>query len=220
MMEQQLKERLVGATVLVVIAIIVIPMVLDGPNDSSVRQQLDLPSGERSARRTVSIPLDNESSRPEARQQETDRPSRSSEPVADEPVTEPRLAETTASVPDESEPESSMADVAPATSQEQSQSRESTAASEPPPEASRTQPWTVQVGSFGNQANADRLVERLEEMGYSDAYVSRYDDGGTVHYRVRVGGYADRDTAVAKAAEISSKSGLSARQAQTTPNGG
>jgi DedD protein len=218
MMEQQLKERLVGATVLVVIAIIVIPMVLDGPNDSSVRQQLDLPSGERSARRTVSIPLDDESSRPEARQQETDRPSRSSEPVADEPVTEPRLAETTAAVPDDDEPESSAADTA-APSQPQSQSRES-ASSEPVPEASRTQPWTVQVGSFGNQANADRLVERLEDMGYGDAYVSRYDDGATVHYRVRVGGYADRDTAVAKAAEISSKSGLSARQAQTTPNGG
>ena len=46
-MNRQLKERIVGATVIVALGIIVIPWLLDGPAQSpqSVEQRIELPRG-------------------------------------------------------------------------------------------------------------------------------------------------------------------------------
>src|SRR5690606_23098349 len=58
-MERQLKERIVGATVIVALGIIVIPWLLDGPAQSSrpVEQAIELPPADAPGR-TYSIPLD------------------------------------------------------------------------------------------------------------------------------------------------------------------
>ena len=44
----------------------------------------------------------------------------------------------------------------------------------------------VQVGSFTTQANADGLVQRLKQAGYT-AFIEPLGDGDKPTYRVRVG---------------------------------
>ena len=221
MMEQQLKERLVGATVLVLLAIILIPAILDGPDGSGdkVEKRLDLPvAGSGGERRTVRIPLDEpavdateettgtsasadvEASPLPASDDATVDAGAGSEP-ADEPV------EQTAGTP-------SAHDNGAAAAASTSASGDTTTGALPEKPVDATQPWTVQVGSFSNEANAAGLVERLRSLGYDDAFVSRYDDGSRIHYRVRVGGYADREEAAGRAAEIRERSGQPARPAQ------
>jgi hypothetical protein len=58
-MERNLKERIVGATVIVALGIIIIPWLLDGPAQSSrpVERALELPPAEQPGR-TYTIPLD------------------------------------------------------------------------------------------------------------------------------------------------------------------
>ncbi|MGD9339737.1 MAG: sporulation protein, partial [Chromatiales bacterium] len=63
-MEQRLKERMVGAIVLVAIAILLIPALLDGPGQETVRKDLELDTGARS--RTVELALDGQAPKPAA----------------------------------------------------------------------------------------------------------------------------------------------------------
>lgn len=52
--------------------------------------------------------------------------------------------------------------------------------------------WTVQMGSFGDKANAERLMKQLNEKDFP-AFVNRYqNDAGKVLFRVRVGTEKDR----------------------------
>lgn len=46
--------------------------------------------------------------------------------------------------------------------------------------------WVVQVGSFGQKANADALVGKLKARGYK-AFYDSYSSGGRSLYRVQVG---------------------------------
>ncbi|MGD8380489.1 MAG: SPOR domain-containing protein [Gammaproteobacteria bacterium] len=81
----------------------------------------------------------------------------------------------------------------------------STARHEPTPDGA----WTVQVGSFSAQSNADKLVARLKDKSYP-AYVSRYRSKGRTLYRVRVGGFDSRDAASALAKRLKHATGLPA----------
>jgi len=55
--------------------------------------------------------------------------------------------------------------------------------------------WVVQVGSFGDAANADNLVARLRLESMS-AYKEQVTRSGTTIYRVRVGPFLERDDAI------------------------
>jgi rare lipoprotein A len=54
--------------------------------------------------------------------------------------------------------------------------------------------FTIQVGSFRERANAERLRERLSAM-YSPTFVKRYDTSSGVFYRVHVGKVSGEETA-------------------------
>jgi len=69
--------------------------------------------------------------------------------------------------------------------------------------------WTVQLGSFGEEANARRLAQRASTFGYK-ADVSSYRSGGRTLYRVRVGPQATRAAADAVASALKAH-GLDAR---------
>jgi DedD protein len=55
--------------------------------------------------------------------------------------------------------------------------------------------WVVQVGSFSDAGNADKLVERLRAAGLS-AYQEAVSSSGSTIYRVRVGPFLERDEAI------------------------
>ena len=52
----------------------------------------------------------------------------------------------------------------------------------------------VQVGTFGQKANAERLVKDLRAKGF-DAFVSELERSGKLLYRVRVGPAGTREAA-------------------------
>jgi rare lipoprotein A len=56
---------------------------------------------------------------------------------------------------------------------------------------SAAQPLFVQVGAFGDRANATRLVERLQVNGFANAFVVTDGDGRRVLHRVRLGPLRD-----------------------------
>lgn len=54
--------------------------------------------------------------------------------------------------------------------------------------------YTIQVGSFADSENAERLRAALE-LGYNGVYLSTGAVGGTTYYRVRIGKFSSRDDA-------------------------
>jgi DedD protein len=56
------------------------------------------------------------------------------------------------------------------------------------------QAFAVQLGSFANRSNADKLVHQLKAQGFP-IYVAAEGTGGAARYRVRVGPLSDRDAA-------------------------
>lgn len=199
MMEARLKERLVGAVVLVIAAVVFIPMALDGPGSGrQVSRPVPLPDNPPDERRTVRIELEGDT--------ETAPAVEAEEPVSID-LTPQQQAE--AEVVDR---EGSAAAAEPNTGQgvarvvEESQPKAGTGTRDGEPDA----PWTVQVGSFSRPDNAEALAAKLRGMG-EPAYVSRFDDGKVVHYRVRVGGFPSREAAQARADEIRQRTGEPAR---------
>lgn len=193
-MDIQLKERLVGAAVLVLLGVIFIPMVLDGPGGKQrIQQNVELPP--KHGQRTVRIDL------------APDKP---------EQAMQPAVEEKSVDLTENSTPEQPAANTVVATPvPESGKPAESRPAESTPLRETASTPsgeWTVQVGSFSQQANADTLAAELVAKQYS-AWVSRFQDGKTIHYRVRVGGYPDRDAAVKAAEQLKSATGLPARPA-------
>lgn len=200
-METRLKERLTGAIVLVLAAVVFIPVLLDGPGrNRQVSQAVPLPAA-GSDRRTVRIDLDAPvSASRSAVQTATEAPA--SVDLVPQQEQEPAAGPTRASNANESAS-------AAATNPVDAQPRTAARTTEPV-----TDPWTVQVGAFGRAANANALVERLRSLGYS-AHVSEFRDTQSTHYRVRVGGFPTRESAQAKADEIRDKTGEPARPTST-----
>jgi DedD protein len=202
-MDQGLKERLVGAAVLVAIAVWLVPWVLDGP-EADVETpggSLQLPAAEEPMpMRTQTLRLG-----------ETPEPS--AEIKAAPAVTSPEaLADTRRTAADEPKaPEVESTAVA-AASTEASAPVEapvpaSTAAPvpktppKPAPAATATGDWLVQLGSFSEEANARRLAQQAGTYGHK-AQVSSYKSGGRTLYRVRVGPQATRAAADAAASAL------------------
>jgi DedD protein len=181
----QVKERIVGAAVLVALAVWIIPWVLDGPDEPAVESEpaaeLNLPPGDDSPPiRTETVELE--------------RPG----PAA---VRSPAPPEPSAEAPASPESEAAVADaVAPATRIAPPEPTPTpppaapVAASPAPAANAANGGWAVQVGAFSDRANATRQAERVSDFGFT-AGVSEFRSNGAPMYRVRVGGFASREQA-------------------------
>lgn len=204
-MDVQLKERLVGAGVLVLSAVLFIPMVLDGPNpDRQVSQSVELPAVDGLERRTVRIDLQGDGN--------TARDTSSNgfeEPAAIDLTPSQEAKQAAASeqpeIPVVREPEKNAATPEKAPAEVPKAEREDANAA--------SAPWTVQVGSFSQSDNAEALATKLRGLEFP-AYVSRFRDGNRTHYRVRVGGFPSRDAAQVRAQEIRARTGEPASPVQ------
>lgn len=193
-MEPRLKQRLIGAVVLVALAVIFLPMLLSGPVE---RTRVDIP---------MEIPpqpaVQPAPELPAAGSIQQPPPARK---LAQAP--EPVLAPAPEAAPEPAEAPPPEVPVAP----EQ--------AVEPPPEpaaqapaavAQSVQPseppaggpsWVVQVGGFRNQDNALRLRERLRGADFP-AFVDRTEWQGGPLYRVRIGPVLTREEAAELASAV------------------
>jgi len=200
-MEQGLKERLVGAAVLVAIAVWLIPWVLDGPEAplETTRGSLQLPAAEEPMpMRTQTLRLGDDAE-PAAEllpsasvSHDQDEP-----PVAVEsPAPEPPAVEEAplvAAAEAERPPAAPPAAAAPTPAK--------TPPQPVPAAAAPSGDWIVQLGSFSDEANARRLAQRSGTFGYK-ADVSSYRSGGRTLYRVRVGPAKTRAEADATASAL------------------
>lgn len=179
-MDVRIRERLVGALVLVVLVVLLVPALLKGPGTS---HQEPPEAGTRS----VEIVLDGAAGPTEGERL----------------VPEPEITRTTSDAPAAVTPKAAKsappaADAAtvplksPVAPQTTGLARPVTA--QPPA-------WAVQLGAFSSRSKADRLVADLRSRGYA-AFVLEYRADGQLLHRVRVGPEQDRARAAAIAERL------------------
>lgn len=207
-MDSGLKERLVGAAVLVVLGVWLIPWLLNGPDPqppvAAGDEPLSLPAastGGAAPTRTETIVLA-DASRQRAPAGEADIASR----VAAEPDTgsAPTADRTAADGGGDASPPPAQGTTAGergpgASATKPATATAATAAISAAPQSGSG--WVVQMGSFGDESNASRLSERISAFGYSAA-VTPYRSGGRTLHRVRVGPWESREEAEAVASSL------------------
>ena len=176
-MDRSLKERVIGAIVLVVVAVLVVPVFLDGPSSDAevVSNVVTLPGQNDQESMTQTVVLNRDRAEPVPTSAPAPAPTESKpEPVKNKP---PTVAKEALPPPVSAEKERSI------------------------PAESSTGMWAVQLGSFLNQENAERLAADLRKQGYA-AFLSQLDTGSGALHRVRIGPQKDRDGAESVAAQL------------------
>ena len=161
-MDDGLKQRLVGAIVIVAAAIIFIPMIFNQTERTPKDIQVELPPP------------------PEAPKAQLEKPQRPG-------VTENTAESVTGNV---TENAGEMRTESRTESREDSPA-ESAAAVQPAKQSDIPQGWVLQLASFKERANADALRDRLRKAGY-DVYVTYHPGKGDGMARVYVGPELDR----------------------------
>jgi DedD protein len=217
-MDRRLKERLVGATILVVLIVLIVPELLSGPKRAALAPRTSSSSPAEPVR-NVTVDLATNKALPA-----TETPGAGSATpsgAAPTPGDAAREASTGAPADDAAhEAEAAAAAPGPASSgpaeapghrvaapptittlqaQQPAAAPVEKSSSSPrfTPAAPRSTPelahhnWTVQIGSFATRANAEKLERQLKARGFP-ALLSSSGSGKALRYRVRVGPMADR----------------------------
>jgi DedD protein len=184
------KQRIIGAIVLVALAVIFIPILLPGHRDFGFSDteshippkpaelenlkvlELEKPLPAPAPREVVRTPIDERS--PPAPETET------------ETETETQTVEQQPAAADKKP-------LTPPVSQDTSSDT-----------ATTSKAWVVQVGSFSNRDNALRLRDQLRSKGYK-TFVEQISTAEKTFYRVRVGPVVSRDNALALQKELQAK---------------
>lgn len=178
-MNEQLKQRLVGAAVLVLLAVIFIPVILDRPPEPAPRIERPAPPPKKPAEEFSSriVPLD----------------------APRTPMVEAERKRKQAAVP-----EPAPQPAAPPRQPEPAPEPETAAAPPPPPEPEPAEAgpggWAVQLGSFSSEKNAIALRDELKQKGYAVFLEKARTDSGDIT-RVMVGPELERK----RAAELKTK---------------
>lgn len=205
-MDDGLKQRLVGAVVLVAVAVIFVPSLFDN-------------SGRRSVDLTTQVPPE-----PVVVAEPLELP-----PPTPPPVVRPAkpLAENYPHIP-ESAPETDSTSPSPdpaptsdhasqaATASPQPTSSEAAIAEPTPPakepvlnEEGIPNAWSIQVGSFKEAERAEAFLETIRSKGYARSYVHKGTAAGATVYRVFVGPKINRQTALDEKARLDKEFNIS-----------
>ena len=181
-MERPLKERIIGAVVLVIVVVLVVPIFLDGPPDDGeiVSERVLLPGQDDQKTQTVVLDRDRTDPVPAA---SIPAPAKQ-EPAREEP--KPVVVQQ--------QPEAKAAAPKPAPEPEKKPVTQQ-------PAASTTGMWAVQLGSFSNKDNAEKLAADLRKQGYA-AFLSQLTTNNGQLHRVRIGPQKDRESAEAMASRL------------------
>jgi DedD protein len=208
-MEQQLKARLIGASVLVVLAVVLIPELLSGRK--AAQNSVETARGTRTytidlggavaagsrlepAKPVASRPsLPNATATPAAvaprasAEDAAASESASPAPVDTEPLPMAAVAKEGAAAP---APSAATAAPTVAKTSEVVAKTPSTT----PRAATDSGQWAVQVGAFGSVATANKLISELRRDGFT-AFEAPLNRSGKTLHRVRVGPEADKASA-------------------------
>ncbi len=190
-MDEGLKKRLVGATVLASLVVIFVPMLIDDPAEPDDGFQAIPPAPPK--KDFASSMLSQEVVRPEPL------------PIKRLDVEpEPVKVDLANNVPPTAEPEPEPVAVP---------KQPPIPEPEPEPKSGLTA-WVVKVGSFSNRQNAAALVEKLRKAGFQTPDAERIELRGKVLYRVKVGPMVRKEKAedlLPKINQISGTEGQVAR---------
>ncbi len=165
MMDRALKERIIGAIILVLFVVLVVPVFLDGRanDDEIISEHVPLPGQSGEPNRTVVLNRDR---------------------------TEPVPAAIVNNASTQATKEVTQRDPQP-------QPAEVKRETAPAQIAARTSPtgmWAVQLGSFSERENAERLAVKLKEQKFAAFLSQAPAESGSFH-RVRIGPLKDRESA-------------------------
>jgi DedD protein len=218
-MDRRVKERLIGASILVALVVLVVPELLSGPKPNAAPAPT-LPAAAPEPIRNVTVDLTtskppaNSEAEPAAPQSASSAATSSAASAANLPAAQ-TAAPNAAAIPTPSTApipatrggaaSNSAPSSAPAKSPIKQAAAhrvavESTAAS---PTSTGLRFWSVQLGSFASRANADNLTRQIKGQGFS-VFVLPGGSGSAVRYRVRVGPLSDRESAERMAAKLKS----------------
>lgn len=191
-MQQRLKERLVGAAILVVIAVIFIPMILTGPIDSDSITKTNIPERPTEKFNSKLVPLTDtlkpvvtnevENTDVEKTMQSEAGTELQKDAISAKAISEPIKNKTTKETKATQEKVSGNKQVG-------------------------LSAWVVQLGSFSSKVNADKLNLQLRKAGFP-AFVEPITKNNETAYRVRVGPELLRSDAEALLKKIKSKMNL------------
>jgi DedD protein len=212
-MDRRVKERLIGASILVALIVLVVPELLSGPKSAvpSATLPTTFPSNAPEPTRNVTLdlatskaPANSEVEQPETQGSAASAVSAAkageASPAAPAPASptagSPSAGSSSTAAPTGAAPTGA----APPTVAPTTLKPVETAAQSP---ISARANWSVQLGSFASRANADNLSRQLKGQGFP-VYVLPGGSSASVRYRVRVGPLADRDSAERMAAKLKS----------------
>lgn len=218
-MREGAKRRLVGAVVIVALAVIFVPMLFEDDSLAPPEGQALLPDepgldDRFGADNSLPLPDQATESEPPDLPTETatlDLPPPES-PQAPEPgfgggqpgqIGRTETPSRTQSVPRPVPPTERTAappDRSPPARQASTPKKES-APPPPPPRTDGVPSWVVQVASLGSSGSANELAGKLKSAGFT-AFVEKAEVRGKLYYRVRVGPEVDRDAAERAAARL------------------
>lgn len=213
-MDIALKQRLVGASVLIALAVVVLPMLLGGRPDRAAQEtrKIELPPQPAELDfQTRRYPIGDAASAPPAASDAATLPGGNGPGAVAHVELQPRefadaleATETTAAeTAAEREPAPLSAEPTPQPDSEpevELQPEASIAAPQPQPAASGGR-YVVQVASFSSIGNANRLSETLRGHGHAVLSDTVKSDVGTLH-RVRIGPFASEAQANEAAARV------------------
>ena len=182
------KQRLIGAILLVALIVLLVPEMLHGPIRPAAQARGNEPAAEEQPLKSVTISLADDTHAGSAAQQpQTPAPvAPAAEPRGSAPQSPPAAA-TSAT------PAQPPVPAAPPSQSSAPQAIVTPPSPPPPASAARGGGFMVQLGSFANRANADRLAQQVRARGFQVS-VSRSPRGKHL-YRVQVGPAHDRAAA-------------------------
>lgn len=197
-MDSSLKQRLVGAGILVTLVVILVPEFLRGkappPGDPTLLPRASKEVDANAPLRSVTVDMRDSAAAPPPAGSPSGAPMQPPGPASAASAT-PVPAAAPEGAP---APESPMAGppATPAVVPAPAAAPASAPASAKLPKPVANGPWVVQLGSFALKVSAERLARELKADGYP-AYVSPVQRGARELFRVRVGPLGDRQAASA-----------------------
>ena len=176
-MEVRVRERLIGALVLVAIVVLVVPAILKGRDPAPAALPESAPT------RRVEVPIGN------------------AEPAPEEQILVPEPSTIDAGAGRRPPPPRRRAEAESRRPLSRKALRRPSLRPLPVEGWARPSAWAVQLGAFSSRAKADQLVAELRKRRYA-AFVLEYRASGQVLYRVRVGPEQDRKRAEEIAARL------------------
>jgi DedD protein len=189
-MDRRVKERLIGASILVALIVLVVPELLSGPH-SVAPPPARLPVAGPDSHRVIEILVPG--TKPPALSSEPNLTSTPAASAAEPPVTAPAAPVSAGASP------STPAAAAPAMTSARAPPAQVETSTPSPISSARA--WAVQLGSFERRDNAEKLQRQLKTEGFQ-VYTSVGGSGPALRYRVRVGPLVDRESAERTAARL------------------